>query len=158
MFLGLLLAILMVPPGICSQPNPDFSGTWKQSSERSMPRRMGNVTLQIQHRDPELTVETMMVRGSGAPRYAVQRYTTDGKPSFSTGADGDEFRTSIVWKDQSLAFSVEEHEEGRIILSKETWSLIDNGAALQRVREPFNALSDGAGKQTLIYLRKAPGN
>jgi hypothetical protein len=156
MFLGLLLAIPMVPAGLLSQPNPDFSGTWQQSNERSSPKRMGNVTLQIQHRNPELTVETTIVRGSGATRHAVQRYTTDGKSSLSTGADGDEFHTSIVWNGQSLVFSIEEHEDGRILLSKETWTLIENGAALQRVREPVSP--DGAGKQTLIYLRQAPGN
>jgi hypothetical protein len=156
MFLGLLLAALMAPAGICSPLNPDFSGLWKQSNERSIPSRMGNVTLHIDHRDPELTVETTIVRGSAAPRHAVQRYTTDGKVSVSTGADGDEFHTSIVWNAQSLVFSVEEHEDGRIILSKETWTLIENGAALQRVREGVNASPDGAGKQTLIYLREGP--
>jgi hypothetical protein len=153
MFLGLLLAVLMAPRGICAQPNPDFSGTWKQSNERSMPKRMGDVTLDIDHRDPELTVETTILRGSAPARHAVQRYTTDGKVSISTGTDGDEFHTSIVWSGQSLIFSVEEHEDGRILLSKETWTLIENGAALQRVREGVNASPDGAGKQTLIYLR-----
>jgi len=156
MLFGLLLVVLMASPGICSQPNPDFSGTWKQSNERSVPRRMGNVTLHIEHRDPKLTVETTILRGSTAPRHAVQRYTTDGKVSVSAGADGDEFHTAIVWNGQSLIFSVEEHEHGRIILSKETWTLIENGAALQRVREGGNASPDGAGKQTLIYLREAP--
>ena len=156
LFFGLLLAILMAPPGICSQSNPDFSGTWKQSNERSIPNRMGNVTLHIDHRDPELTVETTILRSAAAPRHAVQRYTTDGKVSISTGADGDEFHTSIVWNGQSLIFSVEEHEDGRIILSKEIWTLIENGAALQRVRERENASPAGAGKQTLIYLREAP--
>ena len=154
-FLGLLLAALMAPPGICAQSNPDFSGTWKQSNERSIPNRMGNVTLHIDHRDPELIVETNIVRSAAAPRHAIQRYTTDGKMSISTGADGDQFHTSIVWNGQSLIFSVEEHEDGRIIQSKETWTLIENGAVLQRVREGVTASPDGTGKQTLIYLREA---
>ena len=154
--LALLLTVLTAPAGICSQPKPDFSGTWKQSNERSIPRRTGNVTLHIEHRDPELTIETTVIRGSTAPRHAEQRYTTDGKVSVSTGADGDEFHTSVVWRGQSLVFSVEEHEDGRMILSRETWTLIENGAALQRVREGLNASPHGAGKQTLIYLREAP--
>jgi hypothetical protein len=154
--LVLLLAVLMAPAGICSQAKPDFSGTWKQSNERSIPQRTGNVTLHIAHRDPELTVETTVIRGSAAPRHAEQRYTTDAKISVSTGADGDEFHTSIVWSGQSLVFSVEEHEDGRLILSRETWTLIENGAALQRVREGLNPSPDGAGKQTLIYLREVP--
>ena len=156
MFLGLLLAVFMASRGICSQPNPNFSGTWKQSNERSIPKRTGNVTLHIEHRDPDLTVETTALRGSAAPRHAMQRYTTDGKVSISTGADGDEFHTSIVWNGQNLIFSVEEHEDGRVILSKETWTVIENGAVLQRVREAVNASPDGAGKQTLIYLRETP--
>jgi hypothetical protein len=78
----------------------------------------------------------------------VQKYTTDGKVSVSTGADGDEFHTSMVWKDSSLVFSIEEHEEGRILRSRETWSLIDNGATLQRTRESL----DGE-KQILIFHR-----
>jgi hypothetical protein len=155
MFLNLLLGVLMAPAGVCSQPNPDFSGTWIQSNERSIPKRMAEVTLHIDHRDPEFTVETTILHGSAAPRHAVQHYTTDGKVSISTGADGDEFHTSIVWSGQSLIFSLEEHENGRILFSKERWTLIENGTALQRVRDGVNGAPDGAGKQTLIYLRGA---
>jgi len=134
---------------LLAQAPPSFSGVWKQSNERSQPARKGDVTLRIDHRDPEFIVETTILRGSGAPRVAKQRFTTDGKPSTTTGADGDEFLTSIVWKGTELIFSVEEHEDGRTIRSSETWILIEDGAALKRVRER----SDGTQKQTLIYLR-----
>jgi hypothetical protein len=109
MFLVLLLAGVMDPSGICL-PNTDFSGTWKQSNERSTPSRTGNVILQIDHRDPDITVETTILHGSAASRHALQHYTPDGKTSVSTGVDKDEFRTSVVWSGQSLVFSVEEHE------------------------------------------------
>jgi hypothetical protein len=79
----------------------------------------------------------------------VQRYSTDGKTSVSTGADGDEFHTSITWSGPNLVFAVEEHEDDRILLSKETWTLIDNGTVLRRVRDR----SDGGEQQTLIYIR-----
>jgi hypothetical protein len=65
------------------------------------------------------------------------------------GQTGNEFHTSVTWSGPSLVFAVEEHEDGRILLSKETWTLIDNGTVLQRVR----GLSDGGEKQTLIYTR-----
>jgi hypothetical protein len=149
LFLNGLLALFLVPSGICAPPNPNFSGTWKQSNERCTPKRTGDVTLKIDHRDPDLVVETTVVRSSGSPRHAVQRYTTDGKTSVSTGADGDEFHTSVTWSGPSLVFAVEEHEDGRILLSKETWTLLENGAALERVRER----SEGGDKQTLIYIR-----
>ncbi len=69
----------------------DFSGTWKQSNEQCSPKRTGDVTLRIEHRDPELVVETTS-RGLIA-RHALQRYTTDGVESESVGADGDEFHS-----------------------------------------------------------------
>jgi hypothetical protein len=135
-----------------AQAAPDFSGSWKQDNNRCQPQRNGDVTLRLEHRNPELTVETSIIRNSQIPRHAIQKYSTDGKVSTSIGADGDEFNTSIVWNGQSLVFSIEEHEDGRIILFKETWTLIENGAALRRAREP----AEGSGKQTLIYLREAP--
>jgi len=152
-FLGLLPTLLLAPAALGAPPNPNFSGTWKLSDERSVPPRKGDVTLRIDQRDPSLIVETTAQRGAAPPRHAVQRYTTDGKISVSTGADGDEFHTSIVWSGPSLVFSIEEHEDGRVLLSKETWTLIDNGAALQRDRESLNP-APGTQKQTLIYLRQ----
>jgi hypothetical protein len=130
---------------------PDFSGQWKQDNNRCEPKRSGDVTLRIEHREPALTVETTIFRGAESSRHAVQNYTTDGKVSVSTGADGDEFHTSVVWKDASLVFSIEEHEDGRVLRSTETWSVADSGASLQRIRER----PDGE-KQVLVYRRQQP--
>jgi len=152
----LLLSILPAAAG--AQARPDFSGLWKQDNERSLPKRNGDVTLRIEHRDPDLAVETTVTRGTQGARHAVQRYTTGGKVSISTGTDGDEFHTSVVWKEQSLVFGVEEHEDGRILLSRETWTLSENGAVLERVRESLDAPAGEAGKRTLIYVRQALQN
>ena len=128
----------------------DFSGQWKEDNDRSQPKRNGDVTLRIEQHDPDLIVETTISHGSENPRHAVQKYTTDGKISVSTGADGDEFHTSIVWNNSSLVFSIEEHEDGRILISKETWSLIDNGATLERLRERPN------GEKQTQFFRRIP--
>ena len=110
----LLLAAITVAAR--AQTTPDFSGLWKQDNDRCQPKRSGDVRLRIEHHEPELTVETSISRDSQSSRHAVQKYTTDGKISISTGADGDEFHTSVAWKDASLVFSIEEHEDGRILL------------------------------------------
>jgi hypothetical protein len=149
-FLGLLTMLLLVP-GMCWAVNPDFSGTWKQSNERSTPARKGDVTLHIEDSESQLTVETTILRNGAAPKHALQHYTTDGKPSVSTGADGDEFHTAVTRRGPALVFSVEEHEDGRIILSQETWTLIENGAAIERRRE-----REGGAKDVIIYVREAP--
>jgi hypothetical protein len=134
-----------------AQAPPVFSGVWKQDNESCQPKRRGDVTLRIQQHEPELTVETTSLRGSDPSRHAVQNYTTDGKVSVSTGIDGDAFHTSVIWKDTSLVFSIEEHEDGRILHSHETWSLVENGAALERIRE-----RDEGEKQVIIYRRQQP--
>src|SRR5208337_1528413 len=124
----ILLGILLLSTAAAvawSQGTPDFSGLWKQDNDRCEPKRNGDVTLRIEHHDPEFTVETSISRDSASSRHAVQKYTTDGKVSVTTGADGDEFHTSVAWKASSLVFSIEEHEDGRILQSKETWSLIE---------------------------------
>ena len=149
--LGILLlstaAVVAWPQG-----TPDFSGQWKQDNDRCQPKRNGEVTLGIEHREPELTMETSISRNPASSRHAVQKYTTDGKFSVSTGADGDEFKTSVVWKDSRLVFSIEEHEDGRILQSKETWSVIEDGATLERIRKRRN------GEKQMLYFRRMPSS
>jgi hypothetical protein len=150
-YLGILLSVLLLPAMASvawPQAAADFSGQWKQDNDRSQPKRRGDIELRIEQNGPVLIVETSILHGSEGSRHAVQKYTTDGKVSVSTGADGDEFHTSVVWKDSSLVFSIEEHEDGRILRSQEIWSLLDNGATLQRIRER----ADGE-KQVLIFRR-----
>lgn len=149
--LGILL-LLAIGGVAWPQPAADFSGQWKQDNERCQPKRRGDSTLRIGQSSAELTVETTIVSDAGKARHAVQKYTLDGQVSVATGADGDEFHTAVAWKGSSLVFSIEEHEDGRILYSTETWSLIENGAALQRVREH----ADGGAKQTLLYRREGP--
>jgi hypothetical protein len=143
--LFLLSAMVVV---VRAQSAPDFSGLWKLDNNRCLPKRRADVTLRIEHHDPEFTVETSIAGNSASLRHALQKYTTDGKSSVSIGADGDEFHTSVAWKDASLVFSIEEHEDGRILLSKETWSVIEDGATLERIRER----PDG-DTQTLFFRR-----
>jgi hypothetical protein len=146
-FFGILL-LATAAPVAWAQETTDFSGLWKQDNDRCQPKRNGEVTLRIEHRGPALTVETTILRNAASPRHAVQKYTTDGKISPSTGADGDQFNTAVIWKDSSLVFTIEEHEDSRILQSKETWSVIEDGATLERIRELPND-----EKQTLFYRR-----
>ena len=144
-----LMLLIALPVVAWPQTAPDFSGLWKQDNDRCQPKRSGDVTLRIQHNDPELTVETSISHDSANSRRAVQKYTTDGRASVSTGVDGDEFHTAVIWKDSILVFSIEEHEEGRILRSTEMWLLIENGATLQRTRVRSNG-----EKQILFYQRR----
>jgi hypothetical protein len=123
-------------PVLLAGQRPDFSGTWKIE---------GGATLRIEHHDPELVVETL-----NKGKRALQRYTTDGKESTSTGIDGDEFRTVVLWQSGGeLFFDIEEHERGKILKATERWSLIEGGAKLKRERVTAKAPKG----RTLIYTR-----
>jgi hypothetical protein len=142
----IFMLALLCAPMLCGQARTDFSGVWKQDNARCEPKRNGDVTLTIRHRDPELVVETAS-RGL-IPRHASQRYTTDGVESKSTGADGDEFHSKVVFKDGALLFDIVEIEDGKRLISTEIWSLADGGASLKRVRR-----TEKSGDQTLYYQR-----
>src|SRR3984957_7583579 len=109
--MNLLLIALAALGFAVGAPKSDFSGIWKQDNERCSPRRTGDVTLRIEHRDPEMIVETTS-KGL-ITRHALQRYTTDGTESKSIGADGDESHSSAVWKEDTLAFQIVEIEDGK---------------------------------------------
>jgi hypothetical protein len=132
----IMLLLSTVTVAAWPQTVPDFSGTWKQDNDRCQPKRSGDVMLHIENHDTQLTVETTISHGSLSSRHAVQKYTTDGKVSISTGTDGDEFNTSVVWKDSSLVFTIEEHEAGRVLRSQET---CHSSRMAQRYRELASA-------------------
>jgi hypothetical protein len=70
----LLLAIARVAS---PQTASDFRGLWIQESDRSQPKRSGDVTLDIKQNGPELTAETSISPASPNSRHAVEKYTTD---------------------------------------------------------------------------------
>ncbi|QMV19349.1 hypothetical protein GOB94_12150 [Granulicella sp. 5B5] len=94
-------------------------------------------------------METTIVRAGYADRHALQRYTTDGQPSTSTGADGDSFETRIVWDGPVLVFTLVEQEDGRTIHSAERWSVSEDGQTLKRDRRSSKA----EGESVIVYQR-----
>lgn len=147
--LKVCFVLFLITTAARSQTTPDFSGLWEQNNDRCQPKRTGEVTLHIEHRGAEFVVETSIAHVSARSRHAVQKYVINGKVSVSTGADGDEFHTKVIRRGSSLIFTIEEHEDGHILHSQETWSLIENNATLERIRERSNG-----EKQILFYRRR----
>ena len=109
---------------------PGLLRNLEQSNERCAPTRTDDVTLHIDQRDPDLRLWRLPCSEvPGRPGTLCNATVPMAEHSVSIGADGDEFHTSVAWNGPSLLFSVEEHEDGRILLSRETWTLIDNGSA-----------------------------
>lgn len=143
---GLLL--LTAVPAVAQAGNANFSGTWKKDNAHSTPVRPGEVTMKIEQHNPSLQVEMTVSRPQQPERHAVQDYTTDGKESVSVGADGDRFVTRVMWQDGALLFNVEEHEDGRVLHSTETWKLSADGTTLTRLRHTEKE------DQRTVYLRQ----
>jgi hypothetical protein len=150
----LFIAGLLFVTQLQAQSHPDLTGSWKQNNDRCVPRQHGEATITITIHDPKLTVEIDSVYGQAPRSHAVKDYNTDGKPAVMKDSEGDEIDTTVAWRDQSLVFSTDEHEDGKIKHSEEVWTLIDNGTALERVRKGFRA----GQTQTLIYVRVGAGH
>lgn len=146
--LRICFVLFLVTAVARAQATADFSGLWEQDNDRCQPKRAGDVTLHIEHHGAELVVETSIAHVSPHSRRTVQRYTIGGEVSVSTGADGDEFHTKVIQRDSRLVFSIEEHEDGNILHLQETWSLIENNATLERIRERPN------GKKQILFYRR----
>ena len=65
--IAMIAVLLMVTAAVWPQTHPSFSGLWKQDNDRCQPKRSGNATLRISHRDPELTAETSIYRDTAEP-------------------------------------------------------------------------------------------
>ncbi len=147
-FLILAVFLLAFPVLLAQSTKPNFSGTWKKDNAHSTPARPGEVTMRIEHHDPELIVNLTITRPSAPEQHVQQRYTTDGKESVSTGADGDSYHTKVVWRDGALVFTIVEHEDDNLINSLEVWSVSPDGGTLTRVRR------GESGEQTIVYVRQ----
>lgn len=113
-----------------------LSGTWQQNNDRSIPpprNKAHSYKMTVEASDKALRVRIIANNGH-AERNLDLNYEIGGRELVYTGIDGDEYHTKVHWDDDSLVFTTVEHERGRLIPSDETWTLIDSGNSLQRVK------------------------
>jgi hypothetical protein len=114
----------------------NLSGTWQQNNERSIPpprNKTHSYKMTVQASEKVLRVRVVANSGH-AERTLDLNYEIGGKELVYTGIDGDEYHSKVHWDGDSLIFTTVEHERGRLIPSQETWTLIDSGNSLQRVK------------------------
>ncbi len=80
-------------------------------------------------------------------------YEIGGKEIVYTGTDGDEFHSRAEWSGDAIVFTVVEHERGKLIPFVETWTLIDDGKSLQRVKVGINPKQE---PRTVTVLERQP--
>lgn len=129
-----------------------WQGHWVQNNQRSVPPRHGSSALRM---DVELNGSVLKVhmesKGGRGDRKLDVKYELGGPETVYTGLDGDEFHAQAKLAGDEIVFTVVEHEDGKLIPYTETWTLMDSGESLQRVK-----LS--GGKKTTTVLERIPNS
>src|SRR5262249_2552889 len=115
-----------------AQSRPDFSGTWKQSMEKSPTKSswLKSYVNKIELKDPNLKVTTVTVGDRGERTY--ERTYVIGKEEKSQDREGDQFTTNVKWEGDTLVFDTVEKERDAVLNSKEIWTLSENGKTLTK--------------------------
>jgi len=131
----------------------DFSGVWRQDVSRNVPQRKskGARELKIQQAGRILTVQVINIMSEGK-RSLDLKYEIGGQELVYTGLDGDEFHTRVRWDGESLVFDTVEHERGKKIVSKQTWTLANGGTVLREVKHVREA---GEPAESVAVYEKA---
>lgn len=128
--------LLYSSPLLLAQRLFDFSGSWQQDVSRSVPPRKSQRSreLTIRQTGPTLAVKTTTENREGR-RTLDLKYEIGGQELVYVGLDGDEFHTKVHWDGESLVFDTIEHERGKEIVSKQTWTLAEDGKVLREVKQ-----------------------
>jgi len=150
-FCLLILSLALVLWGQDGKPN--FSGTWDLQVAKSdfgpLPAPESQ-THTIEHKDPKLKMTTASKGAQGD--FTIERnLTTDGVEA-SYQAQERPWKTKVRRVEKTLVLEHEFELEGNKIQIKDTWSLADDGKALQSERV-LNS-SFGEANQKLVFTKK----
>jgi len=154
LFLAALLQV-GVQTATISPAAENWSGHWLQNNQRSAPApRNKSYTFQmdVELNGSQLQIHSSMNNGRNGDRKLDLTYEIGGKEIVYTGMDGDEFHAKARWSGDELLFTVVEHERGRLIPFAETWTLIDGGKSLRRVK----VWNDPKEPRAVTVLERAP--
>lgn len=129
---------------LAAQPRPDFNGLWKQNNDRCVPKRTASgfdYSNRIVQSGDDLKMTTI-TKGDRGERSYDRSYKTDGSDQASKDAEGDEFHTHVHWDGAALVFETVEKDRNGTLTTKETWTLIDGGKTLQKVRKTSGPRGD----------------
>ncbi len=133
----------------------NLSGTWQQNNERSIPplrNKTHRYKMTVEASNEIVRVRVTSNNGHGE-RNLDLTYQIGGKELVYTGMDGDEYHSKVHWDGGSLVFTTVEHERGRLIPSEETWTLLDSGNSLQRVKV---SSAPGQESKSVYVLERLP--
>lgn len=146
-----MLALLSVVSAFGQKP--DFTGTWKQIDQLSLVR-----IDRIEQNGPYLKVamDSRSAPGStarlGFGLMGTYEYNIDGEEKADSGPNGRQRWTTIGWQGSALVFLKIVKDGYHVTVTRETWTLSDDGNTLARTTRVINM--DGVTKSTLIFERQ----
>jgi hypothetical protein len=150
--LALTLSVCLSLASLRAQTAGDFSGVWQQNLTRSVPLSKAKRVrkLSIQQSGSTLTVQITNRTAQGV-RTLDLKYEIGGPELVYKGLDGDEFHTKVTRDGDSLVFDTVEHERGKEILSKQIWTLSQDGRILREVRQ---RKGQGEAAESVVIFEK----
>ncbi len=146
-----ILALLSVASAFGQ--TPDFTGTWKQVDQSSLVR-----IDRIEQNGPYLKVamDSRSAPGStarlGFVLMGTHEYNIDGEERADSGYNGRQRWMTIGWQGSALVFLRIVKAGYRVIVTRETWVLSDDGNTLTRTTRVINM--DGVTKSTVTFERQ----
>jgi hypothetical protein len=139
-----------------AQDKPNFSGSWKEVGITSRVH-----TLRIDHKDPDLLEyeENREVPGSGstlqrpiAMLSGRRNWRTDGPERHEKNDKGREWWSTVLWQGPELVFLTTVKDGYRVAVTREAWSLSDDGATLTKTRRVVNM--DGVTEVKISFQKQ----
>ena len=145
-----ILAGLMVTSA-WGQTKPDFSGTWKAAGSSDQNSHIEKIV----HQDPNLTVDlrTHFVnsRLSGGTS-GENTYVIDGVEHASKDSKGVERWRTNSWEGAALVFLRISKDGYHVTVTREVWTLAEDGATLTKTRRVINM--DGVTETKQVFERQ----
>jgi hypothetical protein len=144
-----LMATLFCVAALASEEKPNFTGVWKLGE--------GSSTLvdNIEHQYPELKIAFKSQYTAGSilgGLSGTESYTTDGVERTTKASNGRESWTTVNWQGPSLVILRVVKEGYHVTVTRETWTLSQDGGTLTKNRRTINM--DGVTENTQVFQKQ----
>ncbi len=129
-----LLVIAAASTMAVAGDKPDFSGTWKLDTDKSVFGPLpppNSLVSKIKHSDPELVIETTQ-DGAQGEQTSTAKYSTDGTET-TNSMQGNEVKSKANWDGKVLVVNSNLDAGGAQVKLVAKYSLSDDGKVLTQM-------------------------
>jgi hypothetical protein len=146
----LLMVVLLSVVSASAQGRPDFTGTWQEDTGSSTSANIETIMQQ----GSELKVHRVITSTgplTGSFQSSDQVYQTDGTEQYIAKSGGERW-TTVNRQETALAFLVVARTGPGVTVTRETWTLSDDGKTLTKQRRTIGP--DRVDAQKSVFRRQ----